>query len=42
MCTIPNGFRDGAISLYQILDLAPNSVRHSRRKAPLYEACDPA
>jgi hypothetical protein len=26
MCPIPNGFRDGAISLYSNLDLAPNIV----------------
>jgi hypothetical protein len=26
MCPIPNGFRDRAILLYSILDLAPNTV----------------
>ena len=29
-----------AVSLYRSLDLAPNIVLHSRRTAPLYEACE--
>jgi hypothetical protein len=29
MCPIPNGFRDGAISFYSSLDLAPNIVLSS-------------
>jgi len=38
VCPILNGFRDGGISLYRSLNLAPNIVPHSRRTAPLYEA----
>jgi hypothetical protein len=40
MCPIPKGFRDGAISLYSSLDLAPKIVLPSRRTAPLSEACE--
>jgi hypothetical protein len=40
MCPIPSGFRNRAISLHRSLDLAPNIVLHSRRTAPLYEACE--
>ena len=33
---IPSGFRNRAISLNGSLDLAPNTVLHSRRTAPRY------
>jgi hypothetical protein len=40
MCSIPNGFRDGAIWLYSGLAWAPSIVLPSRRAVLLSEACE--
>jgi hypothetical protein len=40
MCSILNGFRHRAISLYSSLDLVPNIVLPSRPTTPLSEACE--